>query len=249
MNIIKENNKEYAVIPAGEGKKDFTERMVLENRIPGLLPVSAREFNGEASYYFDTTGRRAFSDSFRNENDFMGVPDVEALCESVIKVSRSVVEYLLDIDDIDLKPETLFFEPETGLYGFVYIPGRSREERETGDFRSGLRLVWERVLKKFCRDADRDFLMKLYDIYQKMTVDNFDPETVFDIKQKERPAETVKEVKPEPELKEEDLYDKEKIEEIIEKEEKEEKAPGKRKIYAMYGGMAAAAIIALAVVI
>ena len=123
MTITKENNKEYTVIPAGEEKKDFTERMVLENTIPGLIPVSARELNGEASYYFDTTGRRVFSESFKNENDMLGVSDVEAICDSVIQVCRSTREYLLDIDDIDLKPETFYFNSETGLYEFIYIPG------------------------------------------------------------------------------------------------------------------------------
>ena len=249
MTITKENNKEYTVIPAGEEKKDFTERMVLENTIPGLIPVSARELNGEASYYFDTTGRRVFSESFKNENDMLGVSDVEAICDSVIQVCRSTREYLLDIDDIDLKPETFYFNSETGLYEFIYIPGHCGGSGKKKDFRAGLRAVWERVLKRFCRDADREFLMKLYDIYQKMTTDNFDPESVFDLKPKNAPVAPEPETPPAPALKEEDLYDKKKVEEIIEKEEKEEKKPGKRKKYALYGGFAAAAIITLAVVV
>ena len=249
MNTVKENNKEYAVVPAGEGEKDFTERMVMGNSIPWLIPLSVREFNGESSYYFDTTGRRPFSEMFQNENDYLGKPEVEAICESIVGVVGAVREYLLDIDDIELCPETYFFNTETGRFEFMYIPGRKREDGGAGDFRSGVRLVWERVLKKCGRDADRDFIMKLYDMYQKMSADNFNPESVFNIKE-EKPEAFPEEVKAPVkirEVKEEDLYDEKEIEKIIEEDEK--KVPDKKKKYAMYGGLAAAAIVTLAVMV
>lgn len=251
MDIIKENSKEYAVINAGEDKKDFTERMILENNIPWLVPVSVREYNGERSYYYDTTSRRYFSEMFQNENDHMGKRDVEAVCESMTGVSQSVREYLLDIDDIELSPESFVYNTETGCFEFIYIPGRKENEDYKGDFRSGVRAVWEQVLKKINRDSDREFIMKLYDMYQKMSEDNFNPESVFDIREeKEKQEEIVTEFK-EPvrshEVKPEALCDDEKIEKIIEEEEK--KAPDKKKKYFMYGGLAAAAIAGIAVMV
>ena len=251
MNIIKENSREFAVVSAGDAKKDFTERMVLDNNIPRLIPMSVREFNGEIYYYFDTTARRAFSDMFQNENDYMNISDVEAICESVVGVLESAREYLLDIDDIKLSPETYFYNTESGRFEFMYIPGRQEDGSESRDFRSGLRLVWERVLKKFSRDADRDFIMKLYDMYQKMSTDNFNPEKLFKLNSKKEDHSDIKEeiAEPvrEPKIKPEDLYDEEEIEKIIEEDEK--KAPDKKKKYAVYGGVAAAAVFALAVMV
>lgn len=251
MNIVKENSKEYAVIPAGDGKKNFTERMVLGNRIPWLIPVSAREFNGETSYYFDTTARRPFSAMFQNENNYMGKPEVEAICKSIVGVAESVREYLLDIDDIELSPDTLFYNTETGRFEFIYIPGRQKDGSESRDFRSGVRLVWERVLKKFNRDEERDFIMKLYDMYQKMSADNFNPESLFKIKSETKKTEDFAEEVKSPvkiqEIKEEDLYDEKEIEKIIEEEGK--KKPDKKKKYAIYSGFAAAALVTLAVMV
>ena len=195
------------------------------------------------------SGRRPFSEMFQNENDYLGKPEVEAICESIVGVAGAVREYLLDIDDIKLSPETYFFNTETGRFEFMYIPGRKREDGGAGDFRSGVRLVWERVLKKCGRDADRDFIMKLYDMYQKMSADNFNPESVFNIKE-EKPEAFPEEVKAPVkirEVKEEDLYDEKEIEKIIEEDEK--KVPDKKKKYAMYGGLAAAAIVTLAVMV
>lgn len=251
MNTVKENNKEYAVISAGGVEKDFTERMVMGNSIPWLVPVSKREFNGESSYYFDTTARRPFSDMFQSENDYMGKSEVEAICESIVGVTESVREYLLDIDDIELSPETYLFNTETERFEFMYIPGRKKDDEESVDFRGGVRLVWERVLKKFNRDADRDLIMKLYDMYQKMSADNFNPESVFKIKDEKENTEVLPEEVKSPvniqDINAEDLYNEKEIEKIIEDDEK--KVPDKKKKYAMYGGLAAAAIITLAVMV
>ena len=245
MEKVKENNREFLKSPVGERKDDFAERMMMRNDIPGLIPVSIREFNGEAFYYFDTTARKPFSEMFTNENDVMNKEDVECICKSIIRVSESLREYLLDTEGINLAPETFFFNTETGMYDFLYIPSGGNK---AGDFRGGIRQVWERVLKKFKQDSDRDFIMKLYDMYQKISVDNFNPESIFKLPPvQEPPTLTLEEKKPE--IKEEDLYDKEKVEEIIETEEIQKKAPGKRKKYAMYGSLVAAAVIILAVVV
>ncbi len=241
FTIVRENNKEYGVVPVCEEQKDFTEKMILENRVPGLLPVKLREFNGEASYYYETTGCRAFAKMFQNDNDVMEVKDVEMLCESIIRVTESVREYMLDIDDILLDSDTLFFNTEKDRYEFVYIPGRFKSEENRGSFRLGLRAVWEKVLKKINKNADKEFIMKLYDIYQKMSVDNFNPENIFDLKTEGESAQKEVVVFEKPKLPEDDifeeLYDEKKIDEII---EEEKKTIPKKKKYAYIGGAAAA---------
>jgi len=186
IETVKEGGKEYIVIKLKENDS-FAGRMLTRNKIGSLLSASQREFNGEAYIYNDISGRVRFCEMFAGENDIMEKDDIERICQSFTELIQDLKDYLLDAWDVKISPETLFFNPEKKKYEFLYIPDQIKQEskedkagEETNEsFKEGVKSVWDRVMEKFNHQSDIDTISRVYDIYQKVSMANFDPEEVF----------------------------------------------------------------------
>ena len=164
--------------------------MLLHNEIESLIPLSVREFNGETFYYFDVSGRTSFYDMFAGEKDILERDDVERLCQSFMRLSEAISEHLLDPDEVRLSPELLFYDTESQSYEFLYVPAgeEERKESETAEtFNHKVKTVWDRVMEKFNHQSDLETLARVYDIYQKVSMQSFDLKEVFaPVKYKDR---------------------------------------------------------------
>ena len=69
-------------------------------------------------------------------------------------------------------------DPGCGSEDHCCQNGGSYEVR-SGNFNEGVRAVWERVMEKFNHHSDIESIARVYDIYQKVSMNSFDPEAVF----------------------------------------------------------------------
>ena len=124
MNISFKNNinHSYMVI---EKTRDFSEhhflvKMMMENEIPGLLNTGYEFVNGEYNMLYDISAKQAFSKLFEIRK--MSFENLKAFLFSLKGLLRTLGEYLMDPDNIILKQECIFADPEGMQYAFCYYP-------------------------------------------------------------------------------------------------------------------------------
>lgn len=124
MNISfkKDFSRSYMVI---EKVRDFSEqeymvKMLLKNEIPQLLKAEYENLNGQINMLYDISSRQVFFKLF--EVSKMSFEQVRNLIFSLRSLLRSLQEYLLDENDIILKKECIFTDPEGEAYEFCFFP-------------------------------------------------------------------------------------------------------------------------------
>lgn len=104
-----------------EEEQDYRVRMLLDNKIEGLLPVSDRTVNGESKYYYEINSLQSMDRVYAKEE-----LDYQQLCtllQGCIHLYDSLEEYLLDGSQVISKTGIHLFE--YGQYGAVFciFPG------------------------------------------------------------------------------------------------------------------------------
>ena len=168
MNISfrKNLNKNYMVI---EKVSDFSEnnfqvQMLLQNEIPTLLKFSFEIINGKAELFYDISSRQVFDRQF--EISKMTFENLRTFCFSVRTLVRALDEYLLDSNNIMLKKECIFTDPEAKNYYFCYHP------YYRGDILAELRELFNHILQII--DYEDEKAVRLaYEIHSKIQTDNF----------------------------------------------------------------------------
>ncbi|MBO7729770.1 MAG: FHA domain-containing protein [Lachnospiraceae bacterium] len=168
MNISfrKNLNKNYMVI---EKVSDFSEnnfqvQMLLQNEIPTLLRFSFEIINGKAELFYDISSRQVFDRQF--EISKMTFENLRTFCFSVRTLVRALEEYLLDPNNIILKKECIFTDPEANSYFFCYHP------YYRGDILAELRELFNHILQII--DYEDEKAVRLaYEIHSKIQTDNF----------------------------------------------------------------------------
>ncbi len=168
MNISfrKNLNKNYMVI---EKVSDFSEnnfqvQMLLQNEIPTLLKFSFEIINGKAELFYDISSRQVFDRQF--EISKMTFENLRTFCFSIRTMVRALDEYLLDPNNIMLKKECIFTDPEANNYYFCYHP------YYRGDILSELRELFNHILQII--DYEDEKAVRLaYEIHSRIQTDHF----------------------------------------------------------------------------
>ena len=105
-------------------------RMISCNRIPGLLPCSIREIDGEAYLAYDVTGLQSLQRLY-GERD-LERESFKKLLYSIAEAGKTLSRYLLDFSGLVLAPELIFYDYAQERYLFLYNPGEKREESLSG---------------------------------------------------------------------------------------------------------------------
>lgn len=111
-----------------EEKQDYRTRMLLENRIPGILPVTQRRQNGETCFYYEINSLQSMSQLYEKEE--IDAEALESLLHGCIRVFEKLEEYLLDGAQILLEPEYIYIHPDTKEPYFTYYPQSDTDVRE-----------------------------------------------------------------------------------------------------------------------
>ena len=103
-------------------------RMILRNRIPGLLASSERFIEGKACLYYDISSRQSLEQLYMSER--IGMKEIRGIIDNLVQVLDSMSEYLLEERCLVLKPEYIYMDLETEQLFFLYYPFQEEEEGE-----------------------------------------------------------------------------------------------------------------------
>lgn len=137
-------------------------RMISCNRIPGLLPCSIREIDGEAYLAYDVTGLQSLQRLYGDRN--LERESLSKLLTSIAEAGKTLSRYLLDFSGLVFEPELIFYDYTKDRYLFLYQPGQKREESLT-------RLL--QYAEKKIRPGQKDLQFLLYRLLELAGNPNF----------------------------------------------------------------------------
>ena len=209
------------MIPEIEGEiqaEGYQVRMLLENSIEGLLPVSVKNVNCSAKYYYDITSRLSMKQLFETET--LGDAEIKVILRGLYSVLKELKKYLLDGNKLILEPEWIYLDVESRKPYFCYMPSYD------GNLGKSFERLAEYILHTL-NQTSNDTVLLGYEIYRQTKIPNYNLEELLkkvtgeikeEIKEKEK-----EEKKEENTLQEEGLVKKPDIPERKIAEEKPSK--------------------------
>lgn len=108
-DIIRDMNKCYLVVKNEEGQESgFQQKMVLHNKLPGLLEVERRQIDESFKYYYDVTNKVCLREIFSKSEISAG--KIEFIISSIIKIIQGAMEFLLEQDNFILLPDFIYLD-------------------------------------------------------------------------------------------------------------------------------------------
>lgn len=161
-----ENDSIYMVIDSGSKmpSSDYDIKMLENNNVSSLLPVSMRCVDNQYSYYYDVTSKQQFSKIYEYKK--LSRSNVENILISLEKLVNEINEYMLDLDRVILKIECIYVDMSKDRLLFAYGEDGVSEENE--GFRQGVKKLFDYIIEHFdhgVKDAD---IMYVYNIYQRI---------------------------------------------------------------------------------
>ena len=180
MNIsFKKNlNRSFMVVEkvAEFSENDFQVQMLLENEIETLLKFSYEIINGKADLLYDISSCQVFDRQF--EVVKMTFANLRAFCFALRTMARVLDEYLLDPNNIMLKKECIFTDPEGNEYAFCYHPYYH------GDINTELRELFNYILQIIDYE-DENAVRLAYEIHGKIQTEHFVISDIMEILQQD----------------------------------------------------------------
>lgn len=201
MRFERENNTSYLVLEENTAEElmknvsekdecgDIEYKMIKNNSIEGLLLVHQRIIDGRSIYYYDITSKQQMSKLYSYAQ--IRLEDVWMICESIAIMVKNINMYMLDLGKIILEPEYMYVDISEKKVKFVYYPCRQQEKN---DCDNGITRLFEYILEHFDHSVEKEQLMTMYMIYQKVVQKEYNLENFNEIV-KECSAEIAKEEK------------------------------------------------------
>lgn len=120
--IKRDGEREFLVFRAlQEEKWDlFGKEMGIHNRLPALLPLQIRYFNGEEQLFFDITGMISVKDYFLREK--IQKKDLVMIFSAMEKAFQGMREYLLEEKNVLILPEYMYIDSVKQQAYLCYYP-------------------------------------------------------------------------------------------------------------------------------
>ncbi|MDE7321563.1 MAG: FHA domain-containing protein [Lachnospiraceae bacterium] len=164
INFERSMNHNYMILSKcdffGKGYKqggDYRTRMILENRIPGLLPVTHRQINGESRYYYEINSLQSL-DRLYNKSEIR-YDELKKLLSACVDLFDRLEEYLLDGSQIIMKSQFIYLDVEKMEPYFVCYP-----EYE-GDVRLAFMTFVDELLTRIDHTDERAVMLG-YQVYR-----------------------------------------------------------------------------------
>ena len=141
----------------GEKKTDYRTKMLLENHIPGLLPVTHRQVNGESKFYYEINSLQSLNRLY--DKSEVRYDDLTKLLSGCVNLFNRLEDYLLDGAQIIIKPELIYVDVEKMEPYFICYP-----EYE-GDVRLSFMEFIDEILTKIDHTDERAVMLG-YQIYR-----------------------------------------------------------------------------------
>ena len=112
-----------------EKRGQYQYRMILKNRVPGLLPCSERFMEGKTCLYYDISSRQSLEQLYVSAS--IGLNEIRGMIDNLAQVLDAMAEYLLEERCLILKPEYIYMDLETEQLFFLYYPFAEEEGSES----------------------------------------------------------------------------------------------------------------------
>ena len=137
--------------------EDYRLKMLLENDIAGLIPITHRMVNGESKYYYEINSLQSLDRLWAKKE--IRIHELRALLLGCINLFERLEEYLLDGSQVIIKPEYIYINVERMEPYFVYYPDYK------GDVRIAFMEFIDELLTKIDH-ADEQAVMLGYQVYR-----------------------------------------------------------------------------------
>lgn len=182
-----QNNSNYLVIEDDVEYEDYQYKMLKRNKPEHFLRFSMYSVNGRYGIYYDITSRQQLSKYY--EYGKMTMEDVKSICVNISEMVRIAEDYMLDIDHVKIEPKFIYMDVGTKKLQFVY-----HTNVNSYSFNESLKILFEFILEHFDHSLDKESIVQLYEVYQKVIVGDYDPFNLmrmFGIKRIKKQEESV----------------------------------------------------------
>lgn len=161
-----ENGCNYLTVPAENKNTDSYElKMLTKNKISGLLDVNLKNINNKTYFYYNITSKRQLTKLYELRK--IHWEDIETICRSIEQIAAIINDYMLDIDSVLFLPEYMYIDIGKNEINYVYVPHNSYSCAEM------LKELFEYILEHYEHGKEKDNLIKVYGIYQKVLDENY----------------------------------------------------------------------------
>lgn len=180
MYFERENNVSYMVIEKEDtSSKSYEMKMLEKNNIPRLLSLEIRNVNGKSVHYYDITSKQQLTKLY----SYSGITwkDVRMICEGISLLSKDINEYMLNLEDVILSPEYIYADVSEEKIYFTYYENKDN----SGDVKSKIKALFEYILERFEGNSDKEHLLKMYSVYQRVAQEDYDISNMCELLDKE----------------------------------------------------------------
>ena len=150
-------------------RASYQVRMLLGNVIPSILKCHIENLDGKNFYSYEITSRQSVA-SYYEGKKFRSA-DVRMILEGIIRVMEDFAEYLMNPEQLLIRPDYIYLDIESGTAFFCCLPGQG------GEVQSQLRELVEYMLPKLDHE-DQEAVVLGYGIYRKVMEPGFQLETM-----------------------------------------------------------------------
>ena len=212
----RETNRNYMIIfPDQQGNSRYSEKMLSENHISGLLLFHAKRIDQLSSYYYDITSKQPLARIM--EMRMLRGKEICQMFSDILYTLKRMENFFLDEGQLLLKPEYIYIDPETFHSQICLLPGK------TDDFSREFRNLAKDILDH-ADYTDPEAVMLAFGIFKESEKPNFGLENIERIVRKKENEESG-EAEDEEEIPEEkeEVVSRPPVSEAEEKPEIEEK--------------------------
>jgi hypothetical protein len=145
-------------------------KMLANNRMETLLPVSIRNVDNVCAYYYDVTSRQQFGKMYEYKK--LTRENVQNIILSLDRVQNEVNEYMLSLDRVMLRTDCIYVDTARDRLVFAYDVGQS--EAETEDFRHGIKRLFEFIIEHYDHSQSDSDVIFVYNVYQRIVQGDYD---------------------------------------------------------------------------
>lgn len=159
-------NHNYMIIKDEDTSTDYgyQVKMLTDNHIDGLLPVSLHVENGIEYFWYQIQSKQTLERIYERKN--ISYEELQVIMKSFLQLEKNLQSYLLSYDSVIIDPSFLFMDMEAREVHFVYFPGYCQDARCCF-----LELI-EYLLTK-TDHGDERAVMLVYKLYRYSRNDNF----------------------------------------------------------------------------
>ncbi len=168
---IRDLRSNYLVLSeADQAYDEFQIKMLMNNRIKGLLECEIRIIDGQEKFLYEISSKQPISRIY--ERTKLDYDTLISILRGIAGAVESAGEYLLDTRHFILQPEYMYMNPETKKISLCFFPLYEAEPEQA------FHKLAEYVLDKIDYQEERAVVLA-YDFYRRAKEDNFNIRSVL----------------------------------------------------------------------